>query len=168
MGKNLLCNSVIDAGICRWRTRRLPGFTLLELLVTMSIVAILASIAYPVYTGYVYQAQNETAAADIRAISLKISDYYANNNSYPQSLSQVGYATYADPWGHPYQYLNIQTAKNRGQMRKDRFLVPINTDYDLYSMGQDGKSVPPLTAAASRDDVIRANDGAYIGLAYAY
>jgi general secretion pathway protein G len=53
-------------------------------------------------------------------------------------------------------------------MRKDRFLVPINTDYDLYSMGKDGRSSPPLTAKASRDDIIRANDGAYIGLASNY
>jgi general secretion pathway protein G len=51
------------------------------------------------------------------------------------------------------------------QARKDRFLVPINTDFDLYSMGKDGKSVPSLTAAASRDDVVRAANGAFIGLA---
>jgi general secretion pathway protein G len=54
------------------------------------------------------------------------------------------------------------------ECRKDRNLVPINTDYDLYSMGADGKSVPPLTAMASRDDIIRANDGQYIGLASRY
>ena len=52
-----------------------------------------------------------------------------------------------------------------GQARKDRFLVPINSDYDLYSMGPDGGSVPPLTAALSRDDIIRANNGDYFGLA---
>ncbi len=48
-------------------------------------------------------------------------------------------------------------------MRKDRFLVPLNTGFDLYSMGPDGRSVAPLTAAASRDDVVWANDGAFIG-----
>ena len=53
-------------------------------------------------------------------------------------------------------------------MRKDRFLVPINSDFDLYSMGKDRISQIPLTAKASRDDIIRANDGAYIGLAYAF
>ena len=53
-------------------------------------------------------------------------------------------------------------------MLKDRFLVPINSDFDLYSMGKDGKSQMPLTAKDSRDDIIRANDGAYIGLAYAF
>lgn len=49
--------------------------------------------------------------------------------------------------------------------RKDRFLHPINSDYDLYSRGKDGESVEPLTAQKSHDDVIRANDGAFIGLA---
>jgi general secretion pathway protein G len=53
-------------------------------------------------------------------------------------------------------------------MRKDRFLVPINTYYDLYSMGPDGQSQPPLTARVSRDDVIRANDGQYFGPAEAF
>ncbi len=52
-----------------------------------------------------------------------------------------------------------------GQARKDRFLVPINSDYDLYSKGRDGESVAPLTAKKSHDDVIRANDGAFVGLA---
>lgn len=52
-----------------------------------------------------------------------------------------------------------------GQPRKDRFLVPINSDYDLYSKGRDGESVAPLTAKKSHDDVIRANDGTFVGLA---
>lgn len=52
-----------------------------------------------------------------------------------------------------------------GKARKDRFLVPINSDYDLYSKGKDGESVAPLTASKSRDDVVRANDGAFVGLA---
>jgi general secretion pathway protein G len=53
-------------------------------------------------------------------------------------------------------------------MRKDKSLVPINTQFDLYSVGPDGQSRPPLTAAVSRDDVIMANDGAYIGPAASY
>ncbi|MEK6802752.1 MAG: prepilin-type N-terminal cleavage/methylation domain-containing protein [Nitrospirota bacterium] len=52
-----------------------------------------------------------------------------------------------------------------GKPRKDRLLHPINSDYDLYSMGKDGESVEPLTAKKSHDDVIRANDGSFVGLA---
>ncbi|MFQ5988854.1 MAG: hypothetical protein ACE5K9_02950 [Candidatus Methylomirabilales bacterium] len=53
-------------------------------------------------------------------------------------------------------------------MRKDQFLVPLNSDYDLYSKGKDGQSQPPLTAQARRDDIVRANDGGFVGLAPEY
>jgi general secretion pathway protein G len=57
---------------------------------------------------------------------------------------------------------------SRSALRKDRNLVPINTDFDLYSMGPDGASAAPLTAAASQDDVVRANNGSFIGQAKDY
>ena len=53
-------------------------------------------------------------------------------------------------------------------MRKDKNLVPVNSQYDLYSPGPDGESVPPFTAQKSRDDIVLANDGGYIGLAADY
>lgn len=49
--------------------------------------------------------------------------------------------------------------------RKDKRLRPIDSDDDLDSVGKDGASVAPSTAKRSRDDVMRASDGAYIGLA---
>lgn len=52
-----------------------------------------------------------------------------------------------------------------GSVRKDRFLVPINSDYDLYSVGADDKTRPQLQDKVSRDDIIRASDGAYFGRA---
>ncbi|RKZ94457.1 MAG: prepilin-type cleavage/methylation domain-containing protein, partial [Gammaproteobacteria bacterium] len=73
-----------------------------------------------------------------------------------------------DPWGNLYQFLNMSTVVGNGQKRKDKNLVPLNTDYDLYSSGPDGQSVGPLTAAKSRDDIIRANNGGYVGKAEDY
>jgi general secretion pathway protein G len=78
-----------------------------------------------------------------------------------------------DAWGNPYQYLKIAGADLKGsgkdqQARKDHFMVPVNSDYDLYSMGPDGRSKAPFTAQASRDDIVRANDGRYVGLASEY
>jgi len=77
-----------------------------------------------------------------------------------------------DPWKNPYQYLDLSSLnvnkKLMGQVRKDKNLVPINSDYDLYSMGKDGQSQAPLTAANSRDDVVRANNGRFVGLASDY
>jgi general secretion pathway protein G len=144
------------------------GLTIVELLIAIAIIGILAGIALPVYTGYTEKCKVGRAIADIGAISLTIERYRSDTGTPPNSLADVNYANYLDPWENLYQYLNIQTAKDKGQCRKDRFVVPINTDYDLYSMGKDGKSQPPLTAKESMDDIIRANDGAYIGPAEGY
>lgn len=147
------------------------GLTIVELLIAIAIIGTLTAIAIPMYTGYVESARVQSAITDIKTISLVIEKFRAdrNNMSLPNSLANINYANYLDPWGNPYQYLNIQALGGGcGPCRKDRFIVPINTDYDLYSMGKDGQSAPPLTAAGSRDDIIRANDGAYIGPAQGY
>ncbi|MDH4073829.1 MAG: prepilin-type cleavage/methylation domain-containing protein, partial [Gammaproteobacteria bacterium] len=52
--------------------------------------------------------------------------------------------------------------------RKDGSLNPLNTDFDLYSAGADGESAGPLSATKSRDDIVRANNGAFIGLGENY
>ena len=46
--------------------------------------------------------------------------------------------------------------------------MPINRDYHPSRTGADGKTLAPLQAPESRDDVIRANDGGYVGLAFHY
>jgi len=146
------------------------GLTIVELLIAIAIIGILSGIAIPIYAGYVENARVQTALADIRSISLVIEGFRNDRSSLPTSLADINYATFLDPWGNPYRYLNIQTSPPPpiGLLRKDRFVVPINTDYDLYSMGKDGQSAPALTAQKSRDDIIRANDGGYIGPAAGY
>ncbi len=96
-----------------------------------------------------------------------VESYYQANDIYPNSLTDVNMNLVLDPWGLAYEYLNLAGAP-LGQMRKDQALVPINSDYDLYSKGLDGASVAPLTAAASRDDIVRANNGSFIGIASDY
>lgn len=154
-----------------FKRHKFLGLTLIELLIAIAIIGTLAAIAIPTYIGYSQNAKVQSAITDIKTISLVIEKFKNDGDgmSVPASLAAVNYATYLDPWGNPYQYLNIQTLGGGcGPCRKDRFIVPINTDYDLYSMGKDGQSSPPLTAARSRDDIIRANDGAYIGPAQGY
>ena len=66
------------------------------------------------------------------------------------------------------EYLDLSDPNGLGKMRKDKNLVPINSDYDLYSMGPDGISVSPLTAKASQDDIVRGRNGKFIGVATDY
>ena len=144
------------------------GFTILELLTVIAIVGALSAIAIPAYTNYIEKAKETRAIADILMLEKDIEAFNIINDTLPDSLDDVGRGSFEDPWGNPYRYLNFAKVKGKGKMRKDRFLVPINSTYDLYSMGKDGKSSYPLTAKSSHDDIIRANDGGYIGPAYSY
>jgi general secretion pathway protein G len=133
-------------------------------MIAMAVILTLAALAVPNLMSAWNQARTAKAVGDINTIEDEIAAYQnLNGGALPNALSQIGYGNYVDPWGNPYQYLNHSTMKGNGQARKDRFLVPLNSDYDLYSMGPDGASSPPLTAKASQDDIIRAADGSYVG-----
>ena len=150
------------------RQRRALGFTLLEILIGVAIVCLLLLIAVPAYSDYKERTKVYQATTDIAALGTLVRNYYQDARVFPDSLAQVGAAGRLDPWGRPYVYVNLDDAKNKGKARKNKKLVPINSDFDLYSVGKDGESAAPLTAAKSRDDVIRANDGRYHGLAANY
>src|SRR5215470_7307642 len=143
------------------RRKHNRGFTL----VVVAIVVTICAIAVPNLMAAIDQARIARAVGDIHAIEDDVASYQAIYEVLPDALSQMGDGNILDPWGNPYQYLNHSTMKGNGQARKDRFLVPLNSDYDLYSMGKDGASSPPITAKASQDDVIRASNGSYVGLA---
>lgn len=141
------------------------GFTLIELLIVVAVILTIAAIALPNLMAAVDQARIARAVGDIKTIEDEIVLYQIIQGKLPDDLVEVGYGGYLDPWHTPYQYLNHATMRGNGQARKDRFLVPLNSDYDLYSMGKDGQSLPPITAKVSQDDIIRASSGSYTGLA---
>ncbi len=156
-----------SSGRARWPKLR-EGFTLIELVIVIAILATIAAILIPNFMSALDAAKIARAIADIQALETEVGSYQILNGTLPNTLGDIGRGTFLDPWGTPYQYLNFATVNGPGQMRKDRFLVPLNSSYDLYSMGADRRSVPPITAPVSQDDILRANDGAYVGLASKY
>lgn len=150
--------------------RDAQGYSLVELLIVVAILAIVCAIAIPSYTEMVHKAKVVSAMGDIRHFQYAIEFYFAETGVYPDSLSAVNPEGRKDPWGEPYVYTVIAGAGNRilGSCRKDKNLVPINSDYDLYSKGRDKASKPPLSAQSSKDDVVRANNGGFIGIATNY
>lgn len=143
------------------------GFTLIEMLIVAAIIGALAALAIPNYQRAVERARITRAIGDITVIGQAAQEYELDNSMYPPDLAAVGWAGARDPWGQPYQYLRVQGA-SVGQLRKDGFLVPINSDFDLYSIGPNGTTQPPLNTPASRDDIVRANNGGFVGLAAEY
>jgi general secretion pathway protein G len=150
---------------CGVAARAARGMTVLELMIGVLIVGILAGIASTGYQNYRERIRVAQAITDIGAMSVQIKHYTLDQQAPPASLKDVGLGNKLDPWGHPYLYLDLTSVNGKGKSRKDKKLNPLNSDFDLYSAGKDGQTQTQLTAPASRDDVIRASDGRFIGLA---
>ncbi len=127
------------------------GFTLIEVMLVVAIIGTLSAIAIPNFIAYRYKATIVRVISEIRILETKIAVYLIDNDNLPDNVSDVSSGNITDPWGNPYRYLRIDGGSAPpGQRRKDRFLVPVNSDYDLYSMGRDGESTPPFTGPMSR------------------
>ncbi len=250
--------------------RHAGGFSLIELMLAVSIMGVLAALAVPNYMDFIEKARVARAISELHGLAKDIKGFALAVGTYPNSLQDVGLSTRLDPWGTPYEYYRVNCgtidditslaklklrrqnsprtvpagysfstdsewlvslavdhgqprdylhlvaaggngggggnaggngANNgggssngngsggnaggnnnsnaggngggngggancgQGGARKDRHLHPISSDFDLYSMGKDKDSVKPLTAQKSHDDVIRASDGGFYGLA---
>jgi general secretion pathway protein G len=129
----------------RQRPRHTPraGYTLLELLVVMGILALLTAMATPQIMRYFGKAKVQTAQVQIENIKTALEMYYMENGSYPSAAVGLKALVEAppdaarwngpylkktqnlvDPWGHQYQYVSPGT----------------EGDYEIYSLGPNGRS----------------------------
>jgi general secretion pathway protein G len=148
-----------DAARARRRARQ-AGMTIIELMAALAIASALASFAVPKYHAIADEARVAQAIGDIQAIQTSIE----GRDSLPDNLGGLG-MNIRDPWGNPYVYVKFA---NGGSPRVDAFGIQVNTTYDLYSYGKDASSASALNAGVSLDDVVRANDGGFIGAGSRY
>lgn len=123
---------------------RNKGFTLIELMIVVIILAALAAMIVPRLSGRAEQAKVNIALSDINAnISTALKLYQLDNGNFPTTeqglealLTKPGTEPVPpswngpyleknpiDPWGNPYKYRSPGTNNKTG--------------YDLYSMGKD-------------------------------
>lgn len=162
------------------------GLTLIELMIVIAIIGILSGIATPVYLAQIEKARAIKAVAELDILQLEIKNFQVDHDRLPESLEEVKSGRMTDPWGNAYRYLNFAAPEDEPEektkddkdkkdkdktdeggvensIRLDQHGAPLNSDYDLYSCGKDGKSAPSINDPLSRDDVVRGRDGAYIG-----
>ena len=121
------------------------GFTLIEILVVIVVIAILATLVAPNVFQHVGAAKDATAKSQIEMIGAGLDSYRLHNGGYPtteQGLAALWEAPTIDPpanwrgpylrkavpldpWGNPYVYISPGEVNPNG--------------YDLISLGADGK-----------------------------
>ena len=70
------------------------GFTLIELIVVMTIIALLISIAVPRYFHSVDHAKEATLKQTLSVVRVAIDKFYGDNDRYPSSISELGSKKY--------------------------------------------------------------------------
>ena len=161
--------------------RSQSGFSVTELLVAVVVAGILATVAIPAFSGPgidcddpnarpgpLMRARIADVTGDLGEIHIALARFELANNRYPSNLAEMGLEGRVDPWGNPYQYLIVLGREDIGPVRKDNNLQPVNTNYDLYSMGPNGRTESPLNSNLGQDDIVLANDGGYLGPACRY
>ena len=131
---------------------------IVRIMVTLAIIAIVSTVALPISRDHLDSAHAAQAIADIGAIEIAISRYQAQNRGeLPSSLADLnlGVNQWQDPWGGIYQFVNLEKDTAADQARTDYGHSAVNRDYDLYSMGKDGRSATKFSSPAARDDVVR-------------
>ena len=93
-GKSLACNGQ-------------SGFTLIELMIAVAIIAILSMIAYPSYQSSIAKGRRTDARAALTEIAAQQEKFYFKNNRYSTSLTEV-FGGNASREG--YYNLNLNTA----------------------------------------------------------
>ena len=129
--------------VARRHTRRTSnGFTLIELLVVLVIIGVLAALIVPNVLDRADDARTTAARTDVNNLMQALKLYKLDNQRYPtaeQGLAALvarptatpvppNWKPYldklpADPWGHPYQYLN----------------PGLKGEIDVLSFGADGQ-----------------------------
>jgi general secretion pathway protein G len=124
------------------RMTRVEGFTLLELLVVITIIGLLAGYVAPRYFSQVGRSEVQVARAQIDALEKALDQYRLDVGRYP--ATEQGLAALVsqpaneprwrgpylkkdvplDPWGNPYRY--VQPGER--------------AEFDLVSFGRDGKT----------------------------
>lgn len=78
-------------------TSKIKGFTLIEVMITIIIIAILASVATAAYRGYITKARRQAMQEDLLDMMLEAEEYYSLNHKYVGAFgSNAGPTTFED------------------------------------------------------------------------
>lgn len=114
---------------------KLSGFTLIELMITVAILAIVAAVAIPSYTSYVDRGKRAEARTALLDIAARQERYYSNNRQYTNQLSELNISSSTSENG--YYTLSV-TASGSNKQDFDATAAPSGwTDDKCGTLGID-------------------------------
>jgi type IV pilus assembly protein PilE len=97
------------------KNMKFAGFTLIELMIVVAVVAILAAIAYPSYQDYVRKSKRSDGKAALLNLELAQEKWRANNATYTDDMTDLGYAGANDQASTDgYYVVDITNGSNTG------------------------------------------------------
>lgn len=138
------------------------GFTMIEMMVVLIIIAVLIGVGIKFYSGYIENARVTKAKTQIITMQAALDAYYAEKNVYPASDTELlnagikpGSGSWAnprtldskDPWGKNYKY-RVDTSNNKDDYKvyTGHDNVQGQPDMCVVGVGQNGASDPPEVA----------------------
>lgn len=121
------------------RKNRQRGFTLVELLLVLVILALIAGLVLPGIIGKAESAKAKSASLQVKQLVQRVDEFYLDTGQVPDSLDDlvnepggvngwngpyVQKSSLNDPWGRPYEF---RSPGDHGV-------------FDIFSLGADGRS----------------------------
>ncbi|MBE3584723.1 MAG: type II secretion system protein GspG [Thermoanaerobacter sp.] len=144
--------------------RNEKGFTMIEMMVVLVIIAVLIAGGIKFYSGYMENARVTKAKAQISTMQAALDSYYAEKSEYPDTVDEllnagIRVATGStsnpfkleatDPWGENYEYKVSGTGNNQYSVYTGHNKVQGKDGYRVIGKGQDGESSPPEVSNAT-------------------
>lgn len=147
------------------------GFTLIEMLIVMAVVAILVAIIIPSYRGMQNEAWIAKAEKEVQTLQAAVESYYRHNGAYPAALSdllaakpQIITQSLIDPWntdgseGYGYQVVNDVTGFGDAYVIYSRSINSTSEVPDAAAIKSAGELVVVLDGDGNKsDDVVKTN-----------
>jgi len=95
--------------------RRPSGFTVVELMLVVAIIAVVAAIALPSFQGYMDRAKVAQATSDIRSIDVAVAQYDSDNRTSSDDLADLGKGSLHRPLGKFLRVPQSRDVKGKGK-----------------------------------------------------
>lgn len=133
------------------KNSKLLGFSLIELLIALTIIAILSSISYPVYTKHVTHIRRIQAEIVLTDLAAHLEQYYETNNSYQNAtLADLGVSEFTE--GSYYKLTIDNSTENSFQISATPLLNQAKIDIDCGNLSLDQTGNKKISGIGKSDE----------------